>query len=285
MCLHVSLPLLGAFFPFPSSQIIPTNSVHLRSSPQRRISSPHPWSGERGNKTIILFLVFFFSIMVDCIEYSSLWYTVGPCCLSILYIIVCVCLSQAPNLSLPHPLSTLVTISLFSMSVTLFVLLIGSFVSYLRFHVISDITWYLSFLVWLISLSMIISRSIHVAANGFILFQNHYWLSEPCPYFHSCHHSCISRGVWYMYISVNLTNGKSSLLDCKLHGGKDHALPCQIQNLTYPGIKLALNNIFEEVNEWSIWRLFEKWHVFICPLFEEWNLYHIIIFNVKKPFC
>ena len=32
---------------------------------------------------------------------SSLGYTVGPCWLSILYLVVCLCSSQAPNLSLP----------------------------------------------------------------------------------------------------------------------------------------------------------------------------------------
>ena len=40
---------------------------------------------------IYIFFFIFFSIMVyHKIEYSSLCYTVGPCCLSILYIIVCI---------------------------------------------------------------------------------------------------------------------------------------------------------------------------------------------------
>ena len=43
----------------------------------------------------------FFSTVVYHIEYSSLCYTVGHCCLSILYIIVCICESQPPNPSLP----------------------------------------------------------------------------------------------------------------------------------------------------------------------------------------
>ena len=34
-------------------------------------------------------------------EYSSLCYTVGTCCLSLLYIMVCMCYFQTPNLSLP----------------------------------------------------------------------------------------------------------------------------------------------------------------------------------------
>ena len=48
---------------------------------------------------------------LQSIEKSSLCYTVGPYCLSILYILVCICQSQSPSLSLP-PFSPLVTISL-----------------------------------------------------------------------------------------------------------------------------------------------------------------------------
>ena len=51
---------------------------------------------------------------------ESVWHTVGPYCLSILYIIVRFCEPQTPNPSLPHPLSPLASISLFSMSVSLF---------------------------------------------------------------------------------------------------------------------------------------------------------------------
>ena len=65
---------------------------------------------------ILLHIIFHYGLLQD-IYYGSLSYTVGPCCLSILYIAVCICQSQTSNLSLPHPLSTLVTISLFSMSV------------------------------------------------------------------------------------------------------------------------------------------------------------------------
>ena len=54
------------------------------------------------------------------IEYSSLCYIVHPCWLSIVCIVVCVCQFHAPNLSLPTSLSPLVTVSLFSMSVSLF---------------------------------------------------------------------------------------------------------------------------------------------------------------------
>ena len=65
----------------------------------------------------ILFQILFHYRLLQDIEYSSLCYTVGPF-LSILYIAVCICQSQIPNLSLPP--SPLVTINLFSMSVSLF---------------------------------------------------------------------------------------------------------------------------------------------------------------------
>ena len=39
----------------------------------------------------ILFHILFHYGLSQDIEYSSLCYTVGPCCLSILYIIVCIC--------------------------------------------------------------------------------------------------------------------------------------------------------------------------------------------------
>ena len=44
----------------------------------------------------IYFFIFYFHILfcyrlLQDIEYSSLWYTVGPCCLSILYTVVCIC--------------------------------------------------------------------------------------------------------------------------------------------------------------------------------------------------
>ena len=67
----------------------------------------------------------FFSRFFSIIGYYKILNTVfcaiqDPCYLSNLYIEVCICESQTPNLSLPHPLSPLVTISLFSMYVSLF---------------------------------------------------------------------------------------------------------------------------------------------------------------------
>ena len=66
-----------------------------------------------------LFQIVFPYRSLQSTEQSSLCCTVGLYQLSILNIVVCICQSQSPNLSLP-PLTPLVTISLFSPSVTLF---------------------------------------------------------------------------------------------------------------------------------------------------------------------
>ena len=47
--------------------------------------------------TYILFQILFHYRLLQDIEYRSLCYIVGPCCLSILYIQVCICWSQTPN--------------------------------------------------------------------------------------------------------------------------------------------------------------------------------------------
>ena len=52
----------------------------------------------------------------------------------------------------------------------------------LRFY-ICDIIWHLSFSFWLISLSMRVSSSIHVAANG-IIFSFYGWVVFHCVYIH-----------------------------------------------------------------------------------------------------
>ena len=49
----------------------------------------------------MLFQIIFHYILLQAIKYSFLCYTVGPCYLSVLYIVVCICSSQTPNLSLP----------------------------------------------------------------------------------------------------------------------------------------------------------------------------------------
>ena len=58
--------------------------------------------------------------LLQSIEQSSLCYTVGPCWLSILNITLRTCQSQTPSLSFPPTVPPLVTISLFSKSVSLF---------------------------------------------------------------------------------------------------------------------------------------------------------------------
>ena len=54
------------------------------------------------------------------IGYSSLYYTVGRCCLSILTVIVWVYQPQIPSPSLSLPPAPLATTSMISMSVSLF---------------------------------------------------------------------------------------------------------------------------------------------------------------------
>ena len=63
----------------------PTNAIHV-------------WKGDRYTTFIYIYIYMFplqiisFSLMdYYRIEYSSLYYTVGPCWLSILYVVVCIC--------------------------------------------------------------------------------------------------------------------------------------------------------------------------------------------------
>ena len=65
------------------------------------------------------FKFFFYYRLLHVIEFSSLCYTVGSL-LFIIYIVMFIGSPQIPNLSLPPLLSPLVTVSLFSMSVSLF---------------------------------------------------------------------------------------------------------------------------------------------------------------------
>ena len=67
------------------------------------------------------------------------------------------------------PLLCLVTMFVFYVCHSISVLQISSFVPSFRFC-IEVVPWYVSFFVWLISLSITISRSIHVAANRIISF-------------------------------------------------------------------------------------------------------------------
>ena len=66
------------------------------------------------SKVIQLYLYIFFFIFYGLsldIQYCTLCHIVGPCCLSMLYIKVCICWSQTPNPSISQP--SLATTSLF----------------------------------------------------------------------------------------------------------------------------------------------------------------------------
>ena len=122
-------------------------------------------------------ILFHYRLLQDT-EYSSLFYMVGPCCF--IYFIYSRCVSVNLELLIyPHPAPTFSFGSrkfVFYVFESVSVSQISSFVSFFKTPHISDIIWYLSFSVWLTSLSMIISRSIPVAASGIISF--FLWLSN-----------------------------------------------------------------------------------------------------------
>ena len=78
------------------------------------------------SKVIQLHIYIHSFILGSVMVYHSIWnkvpWTIRQrlCCLSIVYILVCTCLSQTPPLSLPHTFSPSATTSLFFMSVSLF---------------------------------------------------------------------------------------------------------------------------------------------------------------------
>ena len=118
-------------------------------------------------------LYLFFFGLFSCLGYysvlsSSVYYTVGPRWLTCLYILMDICSSQPPHLSLPllH-LFCLVTLSLFSkVWVTVFLC------KWVHLHWFLDVThkWScrLFVILWLPSLSTVISRSIYAAGSGLI---------------------------------------------------------------------------------------------------------------------
>ena len=69
---------------------------------------------------ILFFNILFHYGLSQDNEYSSLCSTVGPCCLSILNVIVCIYQPQTPTPSLSLLTSPLANTSLFSMSLSLF---------------------------------------------------------------------------------------------------------------------------------------------------------------------
>ena len=118
---------------------------------------------------ILFHILFHYGLSQDT-KYSSLCYTAGRCCLSILYTTPCICefqtpsptLSQSNSLPLGNHQSILLCPWFCFCSIDRFFCVI-----FYTPH-ISDTMWYLSFSFWFTSLSMIISSFIHVAANGII---------------------------------------------------------------------------------------------------------------------
>ena len=97
--------------------------------------------------------------------------TVGPYyCVSILYVVVCICKSQTPSPFLPNPSppwqGQVCSLYLWVCFCFIDMLICGLFEIAYR----SDIMWYLSFFFWLTLLTLIISWSICAAANGIISF-------------------------------------------------------------------------------------------------------------------
>jgi len=140
------------------------------------------------------------------IEYSSLCYTVGPFCLSILHIIVCTCYSPNPNISLLQllPLGKDKSVLHVCEFVSVCFWFINKFICIILWtpHV-SDII-YLSFSFWLTSLSMITSRSTHISENG--IFDG--WVISHCVYVpHIFYFSSVDRhlGCFHVLAIMNST--------------------------------------------------------------------------------
>ena len=118
------------------------------------------------------FIFYFYSVTIVCIFSPSLHSTpASPTSLTHLYPPPCFCPcvlysnSYRPlsPLSPPHSPVAIVTMFLISMSLVTSCLLF-SFVDYVP--VKGEIIWYLSLTAWLISLSIMLSSSIHAIAKG-----------------------------------------------------------------------------------------------------------------------
>ena len=98
---------------------LPDPGIEPRSPalPEDSLSAEPP--GRLSIYICILFHILFYYGLLQDIEYSSLRCTVGFCVIFALYIVVCMCQSQVPSLTL-HILSPSVTVNLFSMPVSLF---------------------------------------------------------------------------------------------------------------------------------------------------------------------
>ena len=112
------------------------------------------------------------------------------------------------NFYIPSPLSPtsqnpshLATISLFSVPMSLFLFCL--FILFFWILHMSEIIWYLSFFVWLISLSTIPSGSIHVVTNDEILFWGPSNISL---------YRCTTSSKWPLILILNHTSESLSLL-------------------------------------------------------------------------
>ena len=103
------------------------------------------------------------------------------------------------------------------MSLSLFCFVCFSFALLLQISYISKLVQRLSFSVWLMSLNMIASRSIHVVANGKISFFFYCWLVSNCVYVcvythtHTHHifiHSSIDGHLGWVHILATVNNAK-----------------------------------------------------------------------------
>ena len=129
-------------------------------------------SGAQQSESVIhmhistLFQILFPYRPLQSTEQSSLCYTVGPYQLSILYIVVCICQSQSPNLSLcpflpgNHKFVFYTCNSTSAVQITSFVCFFLDS-TYKQYHMI-----FVFLCLTYITLSMTASRSNHVAANG-----------------------------------------------------------------------------------------------------------------------
>ena len=114
------------------------------------------------------------------IGYNSLCYIPGLCCLSILDIIVCICKSRTPNLSLLSH-SPLATKSLFSMSVSLFLfcrwvhLCHILYCTYKWYHMVFVSFSDLLHLVWeFLGPSMLLQMALFHSLYGWVIFHSMY---------------------------------------------------------------------------------------------------------------
>ena len=124
-------------------------------------------------------------------------------CASAVYIYMSTPISQF----IPSRLPSLVSIHWFSVNVSISALQIGSTIlfSYIS-HTCVNI-WYLLLSFWLTSLCMTVSRSIHVSANGTILF---FFMAE---YFNMTHYSSIKDFMWGMKFQLCSNVYDISLMD------------------------------------------------------------------------